>query len=194
MAPENCIVHECVSNMRGRWLPFALAVCVLSCRDVTAADAAGPARDASPAQTDSTVYHLHRTTNAYAAFATVTYVNRSATSVYYAPCGVGTYEGPLYGVRRTGPDSTRRLQTDIAWGCGGRVPTKELRPGDSVTVRVRLGAYDQPTQTPPVQREDLVGLMRVQFSLCARSGNSDDCALAPLPQTLEQSNAFDVRY
>jgi hypothetical protein len=25
-------------------------------------------------------------------------------------------------------------------------------------------------------------------------GNSDDCALAPLPQTLEQSNAFDVRY
>lgn len=187
-------VRESGLDMRRRWLPFALVACLTSCRDMTAVEPSGPTRDASPAQTDSTVYHLHRTTNAYEASATVTYVNRTATSVYYAPCGVGTYEGPLYGIRRTGPDSTRRLQNDIAWGCGGRVPTKELRPGDSVTVQIRLGAYDQPTQSPPVQPEDLVGLMRVQFSLCARSGNSDDCALAPLPQALEQSNAFDVRY
>jgi hypothetical protein len=76
----------------------------------------------------------------------------------------------------------------------GGVPTKELRPGDSVTVQLRLGAYDQPTVSPPVQPEDLVGLMRIQFSLCTRSVNSDDCALAPLPQALKQSNAFDVRY
>ena len=185
---------ESVSEMRRRCLPFALAAFVTSCRDVTAVDASGPARDASPAQTDATVYHLHRTTNAYEASATVTYVNRTATSVYYAPCGVGTYDGPLYGVRRTGPDSTRRLQTDIGWACVGGVPTKELRPGDSVTVQVRLGAYDQPTQSPPVQPQDLVGLMRFQFFLCARSVNSEDCARTPLPQALEQSNAFDVRY
>ena len=180
--------------MHRRWLPFALAVCVTSCRDTTAVEASGPARDMSPAQTDATVYHLHRTTNAYEASATVTYVNRSTTSVYYAPCGVGTYDGPTYGVRRTGPDSTRRLQTDIAWACVDRVPTKELRPGDSVTVQIRLGAYDQPTQSPVVQPEDLVGLMRVQFFLCERSVTTDDCLFAQLPPALTQSNAFDVRY
>ena len=154
----------------------------------------GRARDTSPAQTDATIYHLHRTSIAYEAMATVTYVNRAATSIYYAPCGVGTYDGPLYGIRRTGPDSTRKLQTDVAWGCLGGVPTKELRPGDSVTVQVRLGAYDQLTVSPPVRREDLIGLMRIQFRFCERSVSSDDCGRSQLPQALEQSNAFDVRY
>ena len=172
-------------------LLLAPAVGLLACGGV--GDVVGPERDASPIQTDATVYRLQRTSNAYSATAMATYVNHTGTSVYYARCGVGGYSGPLFGLRRTGPDSTRTLWTDIAWACVGGVPTGELRPGDSVTVGVRLGAYDQPTMSPPLRAEDIVGLMRVVFQLCAHyTADSDYCQ--PLPGALRESNAFDVRY
>ena len=69
----------------------------------------------------------------------------------------------------------------------------EVRPGDSVTVRVRLGAFDQPRMTPPLAPEDIVGQMRVELRLCAQYRRDSD-ACAPLPQAARQSNAFDVRY
>jgi hypothetical protein len=144
-------------------------------------------------QTDATSYRLRRTDGAYEATAVATYVNRTGAPVYYARCGVGSYDGPLFGYRRTGPDSARTLFTDSAWACVGGVPTGELRPGDSVTVRVRLGAFDQPRMTPPLKPEHIVGQMRVELQLCARyARDSDACDL--LPQAARQSNAFDVYY
>ncbi len=162
-----------------------------ACSDVAAP--APPERDASPVQTDATAYRLRRTGGGYEATAVATYVNRTGAPVYYARCGVGSYDGPLFGYRRTGADSARTLFTDSVWGCVGGVPTGELRPGDSVTVRVRLGAFDQPHMTPRLRPEDVVGRMRVELRLCARfARDSDACDL--LPQPLRQSNAFDVRF
>ena len=167
------------------------ALLASACRDAAAPEP--PARDASPVQTDAVVYHLRRSGGAYEATAVATYVNRTGAPVYYARCGVGGYDGPIFGYRRTGPDRARTLFTDSAWGCVGGVPTGELRPGDSVVVRVRLGALDQRKMTPPLTPEAVVGRMRVVLQLCSRfARDSDDCAL--LPQFARQSNAFDVRY
>lgn len=177
-----------------------LAVCYLTasaclaCGSSSEPSRGGPVRDNSLAQTDSTLYRLQRTGNAYRATAVVTYVNRTGSPVYYARCGIGSYDGPLFHVRRTGPDSTRKLWNDISWACLN-VPTGELPAGDSLNFEVPLGAYDQPTTSPPIKPEDLVGLMRVELHICANSqADSDRCTISPLPQPLRQSNAFDVRY
>ena len=169
------------------------ALLALGCREVAEPEPSAPPRDGSPVQTDSVVYHLRRVAGAYEATAVATYVNRTGAPVYYARCGVGGYDGPLFGYRRTGPDSARSLFTDTAWGCVGGVPVGEIRPGDSVTVRVRLGALDQPNMTPPLRPEEIVGLMRVELELCGRyTRDSDSCDR--VPQGARQSNAFDVRY
>lgn len=165
----------------------------LGCRAVAEPDGPPQPRDASPVQTDSTVYHLRPVRGAYHATAVATYVNRTGAKVYYARCGVGSHDGPMFGYRRTGPDSARALFTDSAWGCVGGVPTGEIAPGDSVTVHVRLGALHQPNMTPPLRREDIVGQMRVTLELCARfARDSDDCDL--VAASARQSNAFDVRF
>lgn len=167
---------------------FAAIATLLSCRSAAIA----PARDSSPVRTDETTYSLHRLRGEYQATAIATYVNRTGASVYYARCGDRSPD-PLFGVRRTGGDSARRLFSDHMRLCVGGVPTGELRPGDSVSVQVPLGAHDQPTMSPPMRPEDIVGLMRVELELCARySRDSDSCQLLPL--ALRQSNAFQVRY
>ena len=166
---------------------------MLSLLACSATDALGPTRDNSPVQTDATVYYLRRATNAWTATAKATYVNRGTTPVFYARCGVGDYAGPLFGLRRTGPDSTRTFWSDIAWACVGGVPTGEIRAGDSLTIEVRLGAYDQPTMSPPLRPEDFTGLLRVVLQLCgAVSADSDRCQA--LPHGLRESNAFVVRF
>lgn len=174
-------------------LAAAAALALPGCRAVTHPELSGPGRDASPVQTDAVVYVLRRTAGAYEATAVATYVNRTGAPVYYARCGVGGYEGPLFGFRRTGPDSARTLVSDAEWACVGGVPTGTLAPGDGVTMRVRLGAFDQPRMTPPLRPEDIVGLMRVELELCTRfSRDSDACER--VPQAERQSNAFLVRY
>jgi hypothetical protein len=176
-------------------LIVTVALCGSACQNAAGPDAGGTARDGSPVQTDSSVYQLRRTTNAYEATARATYVNRTGSSVFFARCGVGSYTGPLFSIRRTGADSMRPLWTEISWGCVGSVPTGEVRAGDSLTVEVPLGGHDQPAASPPLQIADLIGLMRVAVELCAEyHADSDDCSLSPLPQALRQSNVFDVRY
>jgi hypothetical protein len=166
--------------------------CAAACHQSPDAGPVGPARDASPVRTDATVYRLVRTRSGYDATAVATYVNRSDAPVYYPRCGPGI-AGPMFGYRRTGADSTRELFTDTAWACVGGMPTGVIPPGDSVVVRVRLGAYDQPDMNPPLRPEDIVGTMRVELELCARpTSSSEDCERAP--QAARQSNAFVVRY
>ena len=171
----------------------ASALSALGCHGPTGPATSGGARDESPIQTDSLVYHLVASPGAHEATAVATYVNRTGAPVYYARCGVGQYTGPLFGYRRTGTDSTRSLFTDSAWACVGGVPTGELLPGGSLTVRVRLGSFDQLRMTPPLRPEQIVGRMRIEFSLCTRySADSDYCD--PVQQSARQSNAFDVEY
>jgi len=99
----------------------------------------------------------------------------------------------MFGVRRTGPDSAAKLFSDLAWACVGGVPTGEIPVAGTVTVRVPVGSVDQPAMQPPLEPEELIGLMRVELSLCKKySADSDDCD--PLPQAQRSSNAFYVTY
>jgi hypothetical protein len=154
--------------------------------------AAPPARDDSPVQTDSLAYHLRRLPSEYRADVTATFINRSASPVYFARCNRQSTT-PMFGVRRTGPDSTAKLFSGFAWACVGGVPTGEIPVGGSVTVRVPVGSVDQHAMQPPLKPEDLVGLMRVELSLCKKySADSDYCD--PSPQAQRSSNAFYVSY
>jgi hypothetical protein len=173
-------------------LPFLLHLSAAASLACATASAQGPTRDTSPVQTDAVVYRLRRVGGAYEATARATYVNRTGSVVYYSRC-LPTDDGPMYGYRRTGPDSARSLFTDTSWGCVGGVPPGALRPGDSVTVAVRVGALDQRQMAPPLRPEEIVVRMRIWLSLCARNAaNSNDCL--PLPLAQRESNAFDVRY
>jgi hypothetical protein len=173
-------------------LPRLLQLFVAASLGCATPSAPGPQRDDSPVQTDAVVYRLRRIQGAYEATARATYVNRTGSIVYYTRC-LPTDDGPIFGYRRTGPDSARSLFSDTGWACVGGVPPGALRPGDSVTVAVRLGAFDQPRMTPPLRPEEIVGQMRIWLDLCARNGTrTDDCL--PLPIAQKQSNAFDVRY
>jgi hypothetical protein len=161
----------------------------LSCTSALAPDLA---RDDSPVQTDALVYTLTRQGDAWRAYVLATYRNTTGAPVSFARCGPGDTL-PMYGVRRTGPDSTTTLFLDWAWGCVGGVPTGTIAPGEAVTVRVSLGSVDQPHMQPPLQPEWLVGQMRVVLELCQGAvADSDECA--PLPQAARQSNAFLVRF
>ncbi|MGH7650708.1 MAG: hypothetical protein ACREMS_02595 [Gemmatimonadaceae bacterium] len=151
----------------------------------------GPSRDDSPVQTDAVTYRLERLPSAYRAYVTATFVNRSASPVYFGRCNPQS-TGPMYGLRRTGADSTAALFYDWAWACVGSVPAGEIPVGGSVTVRVPVGSVDQPSMQPPLRPEELVGLMRVELSLCKDYSDSGDCV--PLAQNLSSSNAFLVTY
>ena len=174
-------------SARGAVASAAVAVCTAAACSV----GGGPPRDGSPVQTDAVVYRLRRTAGAREATAVATYVNRTGAPVYYKRCGAGEHDGPIFWYRGTGRDSARPLFTNIAWGCPDGAPLGEIRPGDSVVVRVPLGALDQPNMTPPLRLEEIVGLMRIELELCAPAAGSGDCK--PLPLAARQSNALDVR-
>jgi hypothetical protein len=153
---------------------------------------APPVRDNSPVQTDSLVYHLERRSSEYRAYVTATFTNNTSSPVYFARCN-GESDLPMFGVRRTGPDSTKTLFLDFAWACVGGVPTGQIPPGGSTTVRVPVGSVDQPAMQPPLKPEDLVGLMRVSLQLC-RSYSADSDYCDAVPETERISNAFLVTY
>ncbi len=153
---------------------------------------APPGRDDSPAQTDSLVYHLQRLPSEYRAYVTATFTNRNSSSVYFARCNRQSTV-PIFGIRRTGADSAKILFSDFAWACVGGVPTGEIAPGASLTVRVPVGSVDQAAMQPPLKPEHLIGLMRVTLSLCRQfSADSDYCD--PVPDAQRISNAFLVTY
>jgi hypothetical protein len=159
---------------------------------VATAATAPPVRDNSPVQTDSLVYHLERRPAEYRAYVTATFTNNTSSPVYFARCN-GESHTPMFGIRRTGADSTKALFSDFAWACVGGVPTGQIPPGGSTTVRVPIGSVDQPAMQPPLKPEELVGLMRVHFLLCrSYSADSDNCDA--MPETERISNAFLVTY
>ena len=156
-----------------------------------------PSWDTSPIQTDSDVYTLERVSNAWGgawrAYPIAIYRNTTNAPIHFARC-TSSSTLPMWIVRRTGADSTRRLFGDHAWACVGGVPTGSIAPGDAVLVRVILGTVDQPDMQPPLQLEWLIGQMRVELWLCRGAvADSDDC-VEPLPQAERQSNAFEVRF
>jgi hypothetical protein len=151
-----------------------------------------PQRDASPVQTDSLQYHLRKVPGAYDAYATATYVNRTGGPVYFARCGSAA-TGPLFYLRRSGPDSTAAAFIGAVWACVGGVPTGTLAPGEALSVRVWLGSTESPNANPPIRPSERVGRFRVEFALCAApAADSDYCV--PVPQAQRQSNAFDVLF
>lgn len=151
-----------------------------------------PTRDNSPVQTDSLVYHLKRLPSEYRAVVAATYTNQTPSPVYFARCNRESTT-PMFGVRRTGPDSAKPLFLDWAWACVGGVPTGEIKPGASITVHAFVGSVDQPAMRPPLTPEQLVGLMRVTLQLCRNfSADSDYCEA--VPDAERSSNAFLVTY
>lgn len=151
----------------------------------------GPARDASPVQTDAAVYTLTREPGAWRAYALATYRNTGSQPLRFPRC-MPADTLPTFGVRRTGADSARPLFSDQAWACVGGVATGSVAPGAALSVRVVLGSVDQPRMEPPLQLDWLTGRMRVVLDLCeGAAANSEDCVL--LPQAARQSNEFEVR-
>ena len=166
--------------------------CAASRTTIGQAPVTAASQDSSPVRTDSLTYRLQRRPNEYRAYVLATYGNTTPAPVYFSRCGIGA-PGPMFGVRRTGADSTRRLFTDFVWACVGSVPTGTLNPGDSVIVRVPIGSFDQPTMRPPLALGDLIGSFRVELSLRTQfEADSDRCTL--LPQAQRSSNMFIVSY
>lgn len=183
-----------MSTPRQLACPILLALMLSGCGSDTpfGVDVRIPPRDAAPVQTDALSYTLVRRQGEYRAHVTATLTNTTTEPLHFARCMPGSTT-PMYGLRRTGPDSTRTLFSDWAWACVGGVPTGRLLPGQSVSVRVPLGSVDQPNMSPPLRPEHLIGRMRVSVALCAAAvSDSDYCV--PLPLAQRESNAFVVTY
>jgi hypothetical protein len=171
------------------WLALACAV-TAACG--TSSVNSVPARDQSPLQTDSLVYHLKRLPGEFRAYVAATFRNQTASPIYFARCNRGSTT-PMFVLRRTGSDSARVLFSDLAWACVGGVPTGSIAAGDSVIVNVPVGSLDERAKQPPLMPEHIVGLLRIELSLCQKhSADSDYCAR--VPQAQSSSNAFLVTY
>jgi hypothetical protein len=113
-------------------------------------------------------------------------------TVFYQRC-VRESTGPIYWLRRTGPDSNASAFVGGAWACVGGVPTGRVRPGETLTARVWLGSTDSPHAQPPITPAQRVGQFRIEFALCAEyADDSDECVA--LPAAARESNAFEVRF
>ena len=144
-----------------------------------------------PIVTDATTYTLTKVAGGYDALAQAVYTNTTGRMVYYQRC-MPDLPGPIYGVRRTGPDSTARAFVGGVWACVGGVPTGRVRPGGTLSAEVWLGSTDSPNAQPPIAVGERVGQFRIEFALCAAyAESSDNCA--PLPTAARESNAFEVR-
>lgn len=155
-----------------------------------------PSRDSSPVQTDSTIYHLERNLDALDAWATVTYVNRTGSAVYFERCYFGD-STPTYTYQRIeGPSLfdragwSNRTVVGIAWACYGGVPTGVLAAGDSISIRVWVGSADSPHAYPPVTYAERIGTFRILLDLCATYA-IEVCSLLPVEQ--RRSNEFLLR-
>jgi hypothetical protein len=145
-----------------------------------------------PVTTDAGTYTLARIDGGYEAEALATYTNTTGRPVYYQRC-LPESAGPMYGLRRTGPDSTADSFVGGAWACVGGVPTGRVLPGATLSVRVSLGSTDSPQAQPPITPEQRVGRFRIELALCTQhADDSDDCE--PLPQAARESNAFELRF
>ena len=167
---------------------------VLACGapDVGPDDFVLPPGAPPPVVTDAAVYTLVREDGGYAAEALATYTNTTGRPVYYKRC-TRESKGPMYGLRRTGADSTARSFVGGVWACVGGVPTDRVLPGGSLSARVSLGSTDSPLAQPPITPQQRVGRFRIDFALCAQhADDSDDCEA--LPHVARESNAFELRF
>jgi hypothetical protein len=141
-------------------------------------------------RTDSTTYTLHRVPGGFEAQARVVYINRTASTVYFARCDPRS-TSPMYGIDRIMPD-TGSYFVGGAWGCVGGVPTGSIVPGDSVVLSIWLGSMDSPNAQPPVTMRQRVGQFRILLELCTRfEADSDDCEL--VAEKYRTSNTFDLK-
>lgn len=168
---------------------------LLSACSGRSASVAGPGSSGDgepPVRTDAAVYLLEESADRFDAEAIATYTNRTGGSVYFRRCEAES-TGPMYDVRRVGPDADRRSLVGAAWACVGGVPTGVVPPGDTLTTRVWLGSMKSPGATPPDQPEDRVGLFQIGLSLCKdHVRDSDRCE--PLPDAARVSNYFEVKF
>ena len=142
--------------------------------------------------TDATDYSLTRIDGGYAAEALAVYTNTTDRPVYFQRCTRNS-RGPMYGLRRTGPDSTVPFFVGDVWACVGGVPTGRVPPGTTLSARVSLGSTDSPLAVPPIVPAHRVGRFRIEFALCTQyAGDSDDCEL--VPQAARESNPFELRF
>jgi hypothetical protein len=158
-----------------------------SCKSGTA-----PLDDAARSvQTDSAVYQLRHEGTVYNAWANVSYTNNSGKPVYFARCSPAS-TSPMYGLRRTGADSTAPSFIGTAWACVGGVPMGSIAPNETISVRVWLGSTDSPLAKPPITQAMRTGRFRIVLLLCTkRFADSDNCQA--MPGELMVSNAFEVR-
>lgn len=145
-----------------------------------------------PVVTDAAVYTLARVDGGYAAEALATYTNITGRPVYYQRC-MPEFAGPMYGLRRTGADSTARSVVEAVWACVGGVPTGRVLPGATLSAKVDLGSYDSPQARPPITPEQRIGRFRIDFALCAQHADDSGYCEA-LPLAARESNAFEVRF
>jgi hypothetical protein len=141
--------------------------------------------------TDASIYTLTRVDGGYEAEALAVYTNSTGRPVYYARCKPESSR-PMYGVRRTGPDSTAPAFVGGVWACVGGVPTGRVDPGETLSARVWLGSWDSPEAQPPITDAMRAGRFRIVFALCtSHVDDSDGCE--PLPAAAAESNAFEIR-
>jgi hypothetical protein len=180
------------SFRRALLVATCVACCFTACQTVTESSFTVPTRDASPLQTDSVSYKLVRKPHEHSTVIVGTFRNTTELPVYFQRC-MPRDSTPMFNIGRTGPDSARSFFVDWAWACVGGVPTGILAPGQSVTIRARVGSVDQPSMQPPLKPGELVGLLRIRLVLCAHfRDDSDDCER--LPDPFGRSNAFLVHY
>jgi hypothetical protein len=144
-----------------------------------------------PVATDAAVYTLARVDGGYAGEALATYTNTTGRTVYYRRC-MPESTGPIFGLRRTGADSSAPAFVGSVWACVGGVHTGRIRAGGTLSARVDLGSWDSPLAQPPVTADQRAGRFRIEFALCAEdAADSDSCEA--IPQPARESNAFVVR-
>ena len=93
----------------------------------------------------------------------------------------------------TGPPTAPRPPSSGGPGVASAAwRTGVVAPGDSVSMRVYLGAFGYPEgQNPQVTIAQQVGRSRIYVQLCAAyTADSDSCE--PAAAALEESNAFDI--
>jgi hypothetical protein len=198
---ENTIVAGAGGNVLGS---LAVACCLVlgACGSpAELGDELLSALGTDPVQTDSLVYTLRDVQGGYDAWASATYRNQTGGTVFYKRCrgpdsnaakNNPTVAGPMFGIGRAGPDSTRYNAVGWFWACPGPIPPGSIAPDEVVSVRVWLGSGDSPYANPPVTMANRTGTFRIYLMLCETfEQESDRCDL--LPDEQRRSNVFEIR-
>ena len=120
--------------MRNDARTFALAVAAtLACSatDVAPEDFDPVPGAPAPIATDASLYTLAKVPGGYDAEAQAVYTNATGRTIYYGRCATES-DGPMFLVRRTGPDSTAPNCTTAS-----SRPRRDIFPGGSSSPRTK---------------------------------------------------------